>query len=817
MEERFTDGAKKAIQLAEEIAISWGHDYVGTEHILMGLLKEQEGVAAKVLTDFGLTPEFVQKEAIAYVGRGNSNATQLYLTPRVKRVLQVAADVSHRMGHNYVGTEHLLLALANENGGVANAIMGEQGIRLQAVYQAIGKYLGASTQNGAQGEAGPREKVGRVEGALGEFAQDLNELAKAGKIDPVVGRDEEIQRVIQILSRRTKNNPVLIGEPGVGKTAIAEGLATRIVEGNVPETLKNKRIISLQLSSVVAGAQYRGQFEERLKKVVEEVQQHDDMIIFIDELHTLIGAGNSEGGMDAANILKPALARGDFQIIGATTLDEYKKHIEKDAALERRFQPVLVGEPSEEAALHILKGLRDRYEAFHKAKITDEALEAAVTLSARYIQDRYLPDKAIDVMDEAMSKVRLASYTAPADVKEIEDKLASVRKEKEAAVNVQDYEKAATLKTKEEQLVAELDKKDWKKSDTELVVTENDIAEVVSKWTGIPVSKMNEEESKKLMELESRIHDRVVGQDEAIVAVSKAVRRARAGLKDPKRPIGSFLFLGPTGVGKTELAKALAADLFGSEKDLIRIDMSEYMEKYSVSRLVGSAPGYVGYEEGGQLTEAVRRNPYSVILFDEVEKAHPDVFNILLQVLDDGRLTDNQGRTVDFRNTVIILTSNLGAKFLRFEKDEAAMDFLASKAKDGSKEDQIKGGFEEAKKNIMDEVKRFFRPEFLNRIDEMVVFHPLTQADLYQIVDILLRDVTKRLGDRDITLTIHDEAKKILVENGTDVANGARPLKRSIQHMVEDPLSELLLTGEVKDGAHVEGIVKDGKISYEIK
>lgn len=818
MEQRFTDGAKKAIKLAEEIAISWGHDYVGTEHVLMGLLKEQEGVAAKVLTDFGLTPELVQKEAIAYVGRGNSNTTQLYLTPRVKRVFQVAADVSHRMGHNYVGTEHLLLALANENGGVAHAIMMEQGLRLQSVYQAIGKYVGASSQGGAQGSEGtPREQVGRVEGALGEFAQDLNELAKAGKIDPVVGRDEEIQRVIQILSRRTKNNPVLIGEPGVGKTAIAEGLATRIVEGNVPETLKNKRIISLQLSSVVAGAQYRGQFEERLKKVVEEVQQHDDMIIFIDELHTLIGAGNSEGGMDAANILKPALARGDFQIIGATTLDEYKKHIEKDAALERRFQPVMVGEPSEDAALQILKGLRDRYEAFHKAKITDEALEAAVTLSARYIQDRYLPDKAIDVMDEAMSKVRLASYTAPADVKEIEEKLASVRKEKEAAVNVQDYEKAATLKAEEDRLVGELDKKDWKKSDTELVVTENDIAEVVSKWTGIPVSKMNEEESKKLMELEARIHDRVVGQEEAIVAVSKAVRRARAGLKDPKRPIGSFLFLGPTGVGKTELAKALAADLFGSERDLIRIDMSEYMEKYSVSRLVGSAPGYVGYEEGGQLTEAVRRNPYSVILFDEVEKAHPDVFNILLQVLDDGRLTDNQGRTVDFRNTVIILTSNLGAKFLRFEKDEAAMGFLASKDKDASREDQVKGGFEEAKKNILGEVKRFFRPEFLNRIDEMVVFHPLTQADLYEIVDILLRDVIKRLSDRDITLSLDDEAKKMLVENGTDVANGARPLKRSILHMVEDPLSELLLTGGVKEGSHVEGVVKEGKISYEVK
>ena len=821
MEQRFTDGAKKAIELAQEIAISWGHDYVGTEHVLMGLLKEKSGVAAKVLTDLGLTAEKVQQEAIAYVGRGMSKTAELYLTPRVKRVLQVATDVAHRMGHNYVGTEHLLLALANENGGVASAIMGEQGIRFQAVYQGIGKYLGAasSQQAASKAEGVKSEKVGELEGELGEFAQDLNELAKAGKIDPVVGRDEEIHRVIQILSRRTKNNPVLIGEPGVGKTAIAEGLAMRIVEGNVPETLKDKRIISLQLSSVVAGAQYRGQFEERLKKVVEEVQAHDDMIVFIDELHTLIGAGNSEGGMDAANILKPALARGDFQIIGATTLDEYKKNIEKDAALERRFQPVLVGEPSEEDALHILKGLRDRYEAFHKAKITDEALEAAVTLSARYIQDRFLPDKAIDVMDEAMSKVRLASYTAPADVKEIEEKLASVRKEKEAAVTVQEYEKAATLKVEEDKLVAELEGRDWKKSDTELVVTEEDIAEVVSKWTGIPVAKMNEEESKKLMELEARIHERVVGQEDAIVAVSKAVRRARAGLKDPKRPIGSFLFLGPTGVGKTELAKALAADLFGSEKDLIRIDMSEYMEKYTVSRLVGSAPGYVGYEEGGQLTEAVRRNPYSVILFDEVEKAHPDVFNILLQVLDDGRLTDNQGRTVDFRNTVIILTSNLGAKYLRFEADEAAMGFLANKDKEHekSKEEYVEEEFKEAKKKILDEVKHFFRPEFLNRIDEMVVFHPLTQKDLYEIVDILLRDVTKRLSNRDITLALSDEAKKVLVENGTDVANGARPLKRSIQHMVENPLSELLLTGEVKEGSHLEGIVTDGNITYEVK
>ena len=609
---------------------------------------------------------------------------------------------------------------------------------------------------------------------------------------------------------------MLIGEPGVGKTAIAEGLAQRIVSQNVPEILRNKRIISLSLTAMVAGAKYRGEFEERLKKAIDEVQKHDDMIIFIDELHTLIGAGASEGSMDAANILKPALARGTFQVIGATTLDEYKKHIEKDAALERRFQPVLVGEPSEEEALEILKGLRDRYEAFHKAKITDEALKAAVELSSRYISDRFLPDKAIDVMDEAASKVRMKVFTAPPDVKDLETRLADVRKEKEAAVTGQNYEEAAKLRDEEKKLVDEIEAKQAarsKEDEEKLVVTEDDIAAVVSQWSGVPVAKIAEEESERLLRLEDELHERVVGQDEAVVAVSKAVRRARAGLKDPKRPIGSFLFLGPTGVGKTELARALAANLFGDENAMIRLDMSEYMEKHTVSRLVGAPPGYVGYDEGGQLTDAVRRKPYSVILFDEVEKAHPDFFNILLQVLDDGRLTDNQGRTVDFRNTVIIMTSNLGSNFLK--EDSAAMGFLAAKSKDDAKKN-AESNFAEAKKNTLDAVKRHFRPEFLNRIDEMVVFHPLTGEDLGKIVNILLKDVTKRLAERDLALEVSPEALEVLVKEGSDFAYGARPLKRAIQRLVEDPISDLILKGDAPAGSVIKANVVDGDITMVV-
>ena len=615
------------------------------------------------------------------------------------------------------------------------------------------------------------------------------------------------------MSRRTKNNPVLIGEPGVGKTAIAEGLAQRIVNGNVPEILRNKRIISLSISSMLAGAKYRGEFEERLKKAIDEVQKHDDMIIFIDEIHTLVGAGATEGAMDAANILKPALARGEFQVVGATTLDEYKKHIEKDAALERRFQPVLVGEPSEEDALEILKGLRDRYEAFHKAKITDEALDAAVSLSSRYITDRFLPDKAIDVVDEAASKVRMKVFSAAPDVKALETQLADVKKEKEAAVTAQEFEKAAEMRDEEKRIEKEInDKKKAAKenSDAKLVVTDEDIASVVAQWTGIPVSKIAQEESESLLHLEQELHKRVIGQNEAVVAVSKAVRRARAGLKDPKRPIGSFLFLGPTGVGKTELARALAVALFGDETAMIRLDMSEYMEKHTVSRLVGAPPGYVGYEEGGQLTDAVRRKPYSVILLDEVEKAHADFFNILLQVLDDGRLTDSQGRTVDFRNTVIIMTSNLGAKALR--KDSPELGFLAAKKADSNTEDVSVVNFKEAKKSVMDSVKRHFRPEFLNRIDEMIVFHALTSNDLKQIVTILMDTVVKRLGDMGLSLEISPAAMDLLVKEGSDFSMGARPLKRAIQRLIEDPISDLILQGNAPEGAIIKADVEDEHI-----
>ena len=698
----------------------------------------------------------------------------------------------------------------SDGGGVAVGILRNHNIRANDIVDTIRTILGSS--DSASHSAEDRKDNSSL-GELADFGTDLNESAKQGKIDPVIGRDKEIARVIQILSRRTKNNPVLIGEPGVGKTAIAEGLAQRIVNGNVPEILRNKRIISLSISSMLAGAKYRGEFEERLKKAIDEVQKHDDMIIFIDEIHTLVGAGATEGAMDAANILKPALARGEFQVVGATTLDEYKKHIEKDAALERRFQPVLVGEPSEEDALEILKGLRDRYEAFHKAKITDEALEAAVSLSSRYITDRFLPDKAIDVVDEAASKVRMKVFSAAPDVKALETQLADVKKEKEAAVTAQEFEKAAEMRDEEKRIEKEInDKKKAAKenSDAKLVVTDEDIASVVAQWTGIPVSKIAQEESESLLHLEEELHKRVIGQDEAVVAVSKAVRRARAGLKDPKRPIGSFLFLGPTGVGKTELARALAVALFGDETAMIRLDMSEYMEKHTVSRLVGAPPGYVGYEEGGQLTDAVRRKPYSVILLDEVEKAHADFFNILLQVLDDGRLTDSQGRTVDFRNTVIIMTSNLGAKALR--KDSPELGFLAAKKADSNTEDVSVVNFKEAKKSVMDSVKRHFRPEFLNRIDEMIVFHALTSNDLKQIVTILMDTVVKRLGDMGLSLEISPAAMDLLVKEGSDFSMGARPLKRAIQRLIEDPISDLILQGNAPEGATIKADVEDEHI-----
>ena len=815
MMQRFTDDAQRVLSLAQEAALELGHDYVGTEHVLIGLTKVKNGVAAKALEELGLVTEDIFEAVEEHVGRGNKKATSIYMTPRVKHVLELAIQVANQMNHNYVGTEHILLGLLSDGSGVAVAILRAMNIRSNDVVEAIRSILGSNkgSNNGGQEGINSNNDLGE----LSDFATDLNESAKQGKIDPVIGRDTEIQRVIQILSRRTKNNPVLIGEPGVGKTAIAEGLAQRIVTDNVPEILRNKRIISLSIGSMLAGAKYRGEFEERLKKAIDEVQQHDDMIIFIDEIHTLVGAGATEGAMDAANILKPALARGEFQVIGATTLDEYKKYIEKDAALERRFQPVQVGEPNEEDALEILKGLRDRYEAFHKAKITDEALTAAVSLSSRYITDRFLPDKAIDVVDEAASKVRMKVFSASPDVKALEDRLNTVKKEKEAAVTSQDFEKAAELRDEEQSLLKEIgDKKSIakEKSDQKLIVTEEDIAAVVAQWTGIPVAKIAEEESATLLHLEEELHKRVVGQDEAVTAVAKAVRRARAGLKDPKRPIGSFLFLGPTGVGKTELARALASSLFGDESAMIRLDMSEYMEKHTVSRLVGAPPGYVGYEEGGQLTDAVRRKPYSVILLDEVEKAHADFFNILLQVLDDGRLTDSQGRTVDFRNTVIIMTSNLGAKALHRNSPE--LGFLAAKKSDFNVDENKEIEFKEAKKSVMDAVKRHFRPEFLNRIDEMIVFHPLTGEDLKEIVTILMSDVTKRLGERDLQLEITPEAMKLLVKEGSDFTMGARPLKRAIQRLIEDPVSDLILKGDAKEGKIIKVDAKDNDLVVSI-
>ena len=815
MMQRFTDDAQRVLSFAQEAALELGHDYVGTEHVLIGLTKVKNGVAAKALEELGIVTEDIFEAVEEQVGRGNKKATSIYMTPRVKNVLELAVQVANRMNHNYVGTEHILLGLLSDGGGVAVGILRAMNIRTDDIVEAIRHILGSSTNGDHSGQEGANNN-GDL-GELTDFATDLNESAKQGKIDPVIGRDTEIQRVIQILSRRTKNNPVLIGEPGVGKTAIAEGLAQRIVNGNVPEILRNKRIISLSISSMLAGAKYRGEFEERLKKAIDEVQQHDDMIIFIDEIHTLVGAGATEGAMDAANILKPVLARGEFQVIGATTLDEYKKHIEKDAALERRFQPVQVGEPNEEDALEILRGLRDRYEAFHKAKITDEALKAAVTLSSRYITDRFLPDKAIDVVDEAASKVRMKVFSAAPDVKALEDRLNTVKKEKEAAVTSQDFEKAAKLRDEEQVLVKEIDDKKSvakEKSDQKLIVTEDDIAAVVAQWTGIPVAKIAEEESETLLHLEDELHKRVIGQDDAVTAVAKAVRRARAGLKDPKRPIGSFLFLGPTGVGKTELARALASSLFGDESAMIRLDMSEYMEKHTVSRLVGAPPGYVGYEEGGQLTDAVRRKPYSVILLDEVEKAHADFFNILLQVLDDGRLTDSQGRTVDFRNTVIIMTSNLGAKALH--KNSTELGFLAPKKAESHTNDSKTKDFKEAKKSVMDAVKRHFRPEFLNRIDEMIVFHPLTEEDLKKIVTILMSDVTKRLEECDLHLEITPEAMKLLVREGSDFTMGARPLKRAIQRLIEDPVSDLILKGEAIAGKTIKADAKDNDIVVTI-
>lgn len=804
MEDRFTDGVKNAWKFAASEAAKLGSDYIGTEHLLLGIAHEKDSAGGKILNSLGVTVDAVEQLLSQYSqGRSLFSTSEVYAAPRTKRVLEMAVEEANELGNSYVGTEHLLLAILHEGGGLAVRILESFGVTQDKLQKAFEKVLSEDS-----GKSDKSVNLGDLDG----FAVDLNEKAKQGKIDPVIGRTDEINRVIQILSRRNKNNPVLIGEPGVGKTAIAEGLAQRIVNNDVPEILKNCHIISLNMSSVVAGTKYRGEFEERLKKVIDEVKKHKDWILFVDELHTLVGAGSSEGSMDAANIMKPALARGELRCIGATALKEYKKYIEKDAALERRFQPVKVGEPTPKDTLEILKGLRDRYEAFHKAKITDEALKAAVELSGRYITDRFQPDKAIDVIDEAAAKVRMEASSTPEGLKKKEEALESVNKEKEAAVSAQDFEKAAIYRDQAKKLQTEIDtlKKDWKGGDHDhLTVTEEDVAEVVSKWTGVPVQNLKKSDSERLLHLEDELHKRVIGQDEAVHAVATAIRRARAGMKDPKRPIGSFLFLGTTGVGKTELARALAECMFGSEKNMIRFDMSEYMEKHEVSRLVGAPPGYVGYEEGGQLTDAVRRNPYSVILFDEVEKAHMDFFNILLQVLDDGRLTDGQGRTVDFTNCVIIMTSNLGSNFLKGHMGKK-LGFSS-----GEKEEKEES-FEDIRKMIMDEVKRTFRPEFINRIDEIIVFHPLTPENLSEIVDLMLKKVAGKLERFHVSLDVSDEAKKVIIADGTDVEYGARPLKRTIQKEMEDPISELILQDGLKDKKvlHV-GKDEKGKLTFK--
>ncbi len=801
MNNRLTNDAKAVLQYAQEAAQKFHHDYVGTEHILLGLVLNTDGIAGLLLNQLGLTPENVTRAIEQHVGWGQDSPTKLRLTPRTKRAMELAVREANRLEQNYVGTEHMLAGILEEGSGMAVQILEDMDIDPDLVSQRLSELMNDPAVEG--GDAVPSKNGSD----LSQFGRDLNEWAKQGKIDPVIGREKEISRVIQILSRRTKNNPVLIGAPGVGKTAIAEGLAQRIITGNVPDSLLDKRIFSLDLASIVAGTKYRGEFEERIKRILDTIEQDDSIILFIDEIHQLIGAGAVEGAMDAANILKPALARGDLQCIGATTLDEYKKHFEKDAALARRFQPVLVGEPTEDDAMAILFGLRDRYEAFHKARITDDAVRAAVKLSARYISDRYLPDKAIDVMDEAAARVRMKVYAPSHELQDLEQKLADINKEKEAALAGEDFEKCASLRDAGKKVSSEisaLQKEKKQHDDEKLVVTENDIADVVSMWTGIPVQQITETESQRLLHLEAELHKRVISQDDAVTAVAQAVRRARAGLKDANRPIGSFLFLGPSGVGKTELARTLAAQLFGSADNMIRIDMSEFMEKYSVSRLVGAPPGYVGYEEGGELTDAVREKPYSVILFDEVEKASSDFFNLLLQVLDEGRLTDSKGRTVDFRNTVIIMTSNLGASHLKPSGPVMGFSTGGDSAKDRE------ASFAVAKKEIMADVKRFFRPEFLNRIDEIIVFKPLEQKDLRQIVDILLKDLTKRLGEKGVALDWTTAADDVLVEEGTDFAYGARPLKRAIQKLVEDPIAEMLLSSSVKEGntIHVDSLDK---------
>ncbi|MEX2415126.1 MAG: ATP-dependent protease ATP-binding subunit ClpC [Paenibacillaceae bacterium] len=801
---RFTERAQKVLALAQEEAVRLGHNNIGTEHILLGLIREGEGIAAKALIALGLGLEKIQDEVESLIGRGQEQPTNIAYTPRAKKVIELSMDEARKLGHTYVGTEHILLGLIREGEGVAARVLNNLGVSLnkarQQVLQLLGSSESVSTNHGSNTNVSTP--------TLDSLARDLTVIAREGNLDPVIGRSKEIERVIQVLSRRTKNNPVLIGEPGVGKTAIAEGLAQKIVNNEIPETLRDKRVMTLDMGSVVAGTKYRGEFEDRLKKIMDEIRQAGNVIIFIDELHTLIGAGGAEGAIDASNILKPALARGELQCIGATTLDEYRKYIEKDAALERRFQPIMVEQPTPEEAILILHGLRDRYEAHHRVKITDEAIEQAVKLSDRYIPDRFLPDKAIDLIDEASSKVRLRSYTVPPNLKQLENKLDDIRKEKDSAVQSQEFEKAASLRDTEQKMREELDrtKNEWKEKQgrTDTAVTTEDIAQIVASWTGIPVSQLAEEETDRLLKMESILHERIIGQDEAVVAVSKAIRRARAGLKDPKRPIGSFIFLGPTGVGKTELARALAESMFGDENAVIRIDMSEYMEKHSTSRLVGAPPGYVGYEEGGQLTEKVRRKPYSVVLLDEIEKAHPEVFNILLQVLEDGRLTDSKGRSVDFRNTLIIMTSNVGAEMI---KKNSSLGFTA--VQDSGKD------YNNMKDKVTSELKKSFRPEFLNRIDEIIVFHSLDETHILRIVSLMSEELRKRLTEQEIDFVLTDEAKKFLAKEGYDPTYGARPLRRAIQKHIEDRLSEELLSGTISKGHSLIIDEKDGALTVE--
>ncbi|MBE6940167.1 MAG: ATP-dependent Clp protease ATP-binding subunit [Ruminococcaceae bacterium] len=815
MENRFSPRAEEALRLAQEAAEEMGHGYVGSEHLLLGLLREEEGMAHRVLTEFGLTDEMLLSVLRRSVGTGlTGTAPSQGLTPRAKSAVELAVSESMRVSAGYIGTEHLLMGILREGSNMALRVLQTLGVDPKKLYSALVQKTNAAPRpaaaTAAAATANRDEKKGKT---LSEFTRDLTEAARMGKLDPVIGRDQEIQRVIQILSRRTKNNPVLIGEPGVGKTAIAEGLASRIAAADVPEELLDKKILSLDLSGMVAGTKYRGEFEERIKKTLEEVRKAGNVILFIDELHTIVGAGSAEGAVDAANILKPALSRGEIRVVGATTLNEYRKNIEKDAALERRFQPVTVGEPTPEAALEILRGLRDRYEAHHKLTITDEALEAAVSLSQRYINDRFLPDKAIDLMDEAASQVRMEAETASPDLKSLEEKIATLQREKAEAIAAQDYEKAAQLRDIEQNYTeqVEIERDNWRRqmAVSRGTVDADDIARVVAGWTGIPVTRLTEDESQRMLKLEDTLHARVVGQDEAVTAVAKAIRRSRVGLKDPKRPIGSFLFLGPTGVGKTELCKTLAEAMFGDENAMIRVDMSEYMEKHTVSRLVGSPPGYVGHEEGGQLTEKVRRKPYSVVLFDEIEKAHEDVWNILLQILEDGIVTDSQGRRVDFKNTVIVMTSNVGARNIT-AAESAPMGF------DGGEKDTDEAArFARIRQSVMEELKRTFRPEFLNRIDETIVFRQLTQENITCIARKMLQVTAGRMAQQGITLEVEDAALELLAKDGFDPQYGARPLRRTLQSVVEDAVAEQMLEGKLTAGdtAHVR--LHEGRILVE--